>query len=75
MFRRFLENFWVIPNVFQNLVSGNAGASDLQPPKQTMCEHMVDGGGCKDEDAGAARSQVLKHVRYNFNLRPLQNSL
>ncbi len=53
-----------IPNDFQNLVSGIAGASDLQPPKQAMCKHMVDGDGCKDEDASAARNQILKNVRY-----------
>jgi glycine cleavage system H protein len=53
-----------IPNESQNLVSGKAGALDLQSTKQAMCEHMVDGGGCKDEDAGAARNQIFRCVRY-----------
>ncbi|HSW87269.1 MAG TPA: hypothetical protein VLG49_07225, partial [Rhabdochlamydiaceae bacterium] len=49
-----------IPNVIQKLVLGNAGATDLQQampvPKQGMCKHMSDAGGCKDEDAGAAQN-------------------
>jgi predicted nucleic acid-binding Zn ribbon protein len=27
-------------------------------------QHMVDGDGCKDEDASATRNQILKHVGY-----------
>jgi hypothetical protein len=54
-----------IPNALQNLVSGKAGVSDLRSTKQAMCKHLADGVDCKDEDAGAARNQVLKCVRYN----------
>jgi hypothetical protein len=60
-----LKPVLTIPNVFQNLVSGKAGASDVQPSKHAMCKHMVDGGGCTDKDASVARTQILKHIRYN----------
>ncbi|HSW86679.1 MAG TPA: hypothetical protein VLG49_04170 [Rhabdochlamydiaceae bacterium] len=53
---------------------GNAGATDLQQamplPKQGMCKHMSDAGGCKDEDAGAAQNRFLNHIRYNFFTLP-----
>src|SRR5271170_7413485 len=74
--RGYLDEFscqrdlcWLtIPNVIQESVNGNVGASDLQQAtpmaKQTMCEHMVDAASCKGEDAGAASSRLLKHVRY-----------
>ncbi|HSW86845.1 MAG TPA: polysaccharide pyruvyl transferase family protein [Rhabdochlamydiaceae bacterium] len=72
LYEAFPFEFWpkAIPNVIQKSVLGNAGAIDLQQampaPKQGMCKHMSDAGGCKDEDAGAAQSQFLNHVRYNF---------
>ncbi|HSW87498.1 MAG TPA: hypothetical protein VLG49_08385 [Rhabdochlamydiaceae bacterium] len=28
----------------------------MPAPKQGMCKHMSDAGGCKDEDAGAAKT-------------------
>jgi hypothetical protein len=34
-----------------------------------MCKHMADGGDCKDEDASAAETQILKHVRYTTTSR------
>ncbi|HSW86013.1 MAG TPA: serpin family protein [Rhabdochlamydiaceae bacterium] len=61
-------NAKAIPNVIHKSVLGNAGAADLQQalpaPKQGMCKHMSDTGGCKDEDAGAAQNRFVNHVRY-----------
>lgn len=53
---------------FQKSALGNDGAADLQQampvPKQGMCKHMSDAGGCKDEDDGAAQNRFLNRVRY-----------
>lgn len=57
-----------IPNATRKLVFGNAGAAGLQQaspaPKQAMCKHMADTGGCKHEDAGAAKNQFSSCVLY-----------
>ena len=69
-----LKEEMYIPNMVQESVNGNAGASDLQQAtpvaKQTMCEHMVDAASCKGEDAGDASSRFLNHVRYMPRRRP-----
>ena len=58
-----------IPKKLENLGFAKPGASDLQQakqaPKQAMCKHMVDTGGCKDEDAGAGKNQIFKFLGYN----------
>ncbi len=56
-----------IPNKSQNLISGKAGAADLQPAKQAMCTHMDDGADGKGGDANAARNPIVRSVRYRSN--------
>ncbi|MES2122544.1 MAG: Lpg1974 family pore-forming outer membrane protein [Chlamydiota bacterium] len=54
-----------IPNVFQNLISGKTGASDLRQAKH------VDEGDCTDEDASGSKNRILKRFRYHILMAPL----
>ncbi|HSW86567.1 MAG TPA: hypothetical protein VLG49_03595 [Rhabdochlamydiaceae bacterium] len=38
--------------------------SSKATPKQAMCKHMADGGGCKAGDAGAVKNQFLSLLGY-----------
>jgi TatD DNase family protein len=48
----------------------NASATDLQQaqpaPKQVMCKHMADAGGCEDGDAGAVNMKKFTAPQYRY---------
>jgi len=63
--------------VSQNLILDTASASDLQQAqpvrKQAMFKKMADARSCEDVDAGAVQRQILRHFRYVYIKKVLNN--
>ncbi len=65
----FFDPFKIaIPNMIQNLGIWQSQRSRFAAGEAIAeaghVNHMVGGRGCKDGDAGAAKNQILNHVRY-----------